>query len=278
MQVLPSQISPGENFDIFYFFRDPNDTGAHYVQAKIYDLKTGTVLATFGLDQAPTNSRLFIKTTQAPADPPGYGRNIVAVATVYSDSGYASPDLNYPEQEQYFLIKNAPVIGGGGGFDGRALIDHIDAMLDKKLAALPKPPEPIEPPPFPSEALFGAIGALQREINRIPKDEADDTAMLDAIEKVRTAVAALPEPEQTDLDPVLQAIAELHTALSQQEPKMVAAYEAAMQAFGDETIQKVEAALKDFLGRQQLHIPIADILKDSRDKPKPVDVDHLMAV
>jgi hypothetical protein len=46
MQVHPSQISPGENFDLFYFLRNPNDTTTYYVQAVIYDVRTGAILST----------------------------------------------------------------------------------------------------------------------------------------------------------------------------------------------------------------------------------------
>src|ERR1043165_263120 len=115
MQVHPSQISPGESFDIFYFIRNHTDSTTYYVQAKVYDVRTGELLATENLAQSPTNSRLFIKTIHAPPDPSGYGRNIVAIATVYTDSGYATKSQNYEEQEQYYLIKSAQTMFGGGG-------------------------------------------------------------------------------------------------------------------------------------------------------------------
>jgi hypothetical protein len=57
---------------------------------------------------------------QAPADSVGVGRNIVAVASLHTDSGYTTKSPDYEEQEQYFLIKAVPaVFGGGGGLDAR---------------------------------------------------------------------------------------------------------------------------------------------------------------
>src|SRR5438552_1488540 len=105
MQVYPSQISPAEPYDVFYFIRNPLDAATYYVRAKIYDVRTGELLDTANLDQSSTNSRLFLKRLQAPGDPGSNGRNIVAIASVYTDSGYTTKSDIYEEQEQYYLIK-----------------------------------------------------------------------------------------------------------------------------------------------------------------------------
>jgi hypothetical protein len=119
MQVAPNQISPGEPFDIFYFVRNPLDSTTYFVRAKVYDVRTGELLSTIALDQSPTNSRLFIKTVQAPPDPSGYGRNIVAIASVYLDSGFTQQSDSYEEQEQYYLIKAmAPTLPLGPAYTG----------------------------------------------------------------------------------------------------------------------------------------------------------------
>src|SRR4051794_10451153 len=152
MQVAPNQISPGENFDIFYFVRNPLDSTTYFVRAKVYDVRTGELLSTIALEQSPTNSRLFIKTVQAPADPSGYGRNIVAIASVYTDSGFTTQSESYEEQEQYYLIKAVAPVLGGGGVDMRAIRDMVEEIVSKGLKSLPAPSTPAE---FPSEALFG---------------------------------------------------------------------------------------------------------------------------
>src|ERR1700761_2888409 len=122
MQGAQNQISPAENFDIFYFLRNHTDLTTYYVQAKIYDIRTGDVLATVNLAQSPNNTRLFTKTVAAPGDPTALGRNIVAIASVYIDSGYTTKSTDYEEQEQYFLVKTMlPVVGSGGGVDYRTV-------------------------------------------------------------------------------------------------------------------------------------------------------------
>src|SRR4051812_21979151 len=114
MQSAPSQISPGESFDLFYFIRNHTDATTYYVRARIYDVRTGELLDTLDLAQSSTNARLFIKTATAPVDPTGYGRSIVSIASVYTDSGYTTKSENYEEQEQYFLVKTLAPLGGGG--------------------------------------------------------------------------------------------------------------------------------------------------------------------
>src|SRR5262245_51515555 len=134
MQVAPNQISPGEPFDIFYFVRNPLDSTTYYVRAKVYDVRTGELLDTIVLEQSPTNTRLFIKTVQAPPDPAGYGRNIVAIASVYLDSGFTQQSESYEEQEQYYLIKAVlPMMGGAvGGIDYRAMRELMEEVVSEK--------------------------------------------------------------------------------------------------------------------------------------------------
>src|SRR5436190_16248483 len=133
MQVAPSQISPGESFDIFYFIRNHTDSTTYFVRAVVYDVRTGEVLLTTNLDQASTNARLFTKTVQAPADPVGIGRNIVAIASVYTDSGYTTKSTDYEEQEQYYLIRTAAPVLGGGGVDYRTLREIVDQAISNAL-------------------------------------------------------------------------------------------------------------------------------------------------
>lgn len=286
MQVLPSQISPGENFDIFYFFRDPSDSSTHYVQAKIYDLKDGALLGTINLAQAPANSRLFIKTTQAPADAPGYGRNIVTIAAVYSDSAYASPDLNYAEQEQYFLVKNQQVSMGGGGFDMRAFGDWLESALDRRFAALPKPKESPKPTEFPTDALFGTIGKLHQEIGRIPKSGYDDTQLMASLAEVEKAIAALPPAPEHGADfagindnvaAVHTAIDELRTLIEAEGPKLLAAYHEAFQKLSQQLVPLAEKALNEFLSKQNLNIPFSEIMGGKKQPQNTRDVSHLMS-
>jgi hypothetical protein len=53
MQVHPSQISPGRVSTCFP--ADPNDTNTYYVQATIYDGRTGAILSTVQLSRSTYN-------------------------------------------------------------------------------------------------------------------------------------------------------------------------------------------------------------------------------
>lgn len=279
MQVAPNQISPGENFDVFYFLRNPLDAATYYVRAKLYDVRTGELLDTVVLDQSSTNSRLFIKTVQAPPDPSGYGRNIVAIASVYTDSGFTSQSESYEEQEQYYLIKAVlPVFGGGGGVDYRTIREIVEEVVKANKPADPEPTEPI-----PYDALFGAIGALQREVNRVPK-EIDLSSVSDALSAIQTAIGAIPtETKEPDLSGIEQAVNSILFEV-QQLPELFRSVGAAISAAQERLIKEqgaslltqLETGLTDLMGRQELTIPMASLLKDKQPTPSPINVSHLM--
>lgn len=284
MQVAPSQISPGEPFDVWYFLRNPLDSATYYVRAKVYDVRTGELLSTVALEQSPTNARLFITTTQAPPDPSGYGRNIVAIASVYLDSAFTQQSEGYEEQEQYYLIKSvAPMLGGGGGVDMRAMREMVEEVVAKKLTALPKPEKPQA---FPTEALFGAIGALQREVNRIPK-EMDLSGVSERLSALQAAISAIPEPEkpeQPDLSPIVDAvngalfeIEQLKDFMRQIGSAISSANERAIKELADKIGSDMAAELKELIGRQRISIPLVAHLPDKpASNAAPADVNHLM--
>jgi hypothetical protein len=111
---LPCRLSLADksrrNFDLFYFLRNPNDTTTYCIQANIYDVRTGAGLSTVPPTQSAYNPHLFITTLQAPADSVGLGRNMVAVASLYTDSGHTTNSPEYDEQQQCFLIKAVPPV------------------------------------------------------------------------------------------------------------------------------------------------------------------------
>jgi hypothetical protein len=283
MQVAPSQISPGEAFDVWYFIRNHTDATTYYVRAKLYDVRTGELLDTQNLSQSATNPRLFIKTVQSPSDPTGYGRNIVAIATVYTDSGYTTKSESYEEQEQYYLIKALiPFVGGGGNIDLTAFRTVVEDVVDKKLAPL-LVLEPLELPTMPFDALFGALGALQREVNRIPKDMADFAPALAAIEALEAKLETLPKFEKTNLSSLqsdigraLAAIEAARKENARTSKELVDVQKAQGATLADEVLARVESGLKDLMSRQELTIPLHSLLKDKQEQPKALDLSHLM--
>lgn len=280
MQVYPSQISPGENFDLFYFIRNPLDNTTYYVQAVIYDVRTSAVLATVQLARSSTNTRMFAATVTSPPDPSGYGRNILAIASVYTDSGYTTKSQTYEEQEQYFLVKDQFRQPGSAGIDGRALGDLIEQKITSALKGLPKPatPEPVD-----LSGVTGAIGALQREINRVPKDN-DDQAILEALATLKTAIEALPPPTlATDLTPMLKAVAlisaqltQLSTDIQKMGGTLIQAQRDAITTLAPQITAQLETALQDWTSKQSLSVPLTSILGQRNSPAQAPDLSHLM--
>lgn len=282
MQVAPNQISPGEQFDVFYFLRNHTDATTYYVRAKLYDVRTGELLDTIALDQSATNTRLFIKTVQAPADPTGYGRNVVAIATVYTDSGYTTKSDAYEEQEQYYLIKAVSPLGGGGGnIDLGAFRTIVREVVSQEIAALPKP-DPVETPDLPFDALFGAIGALTREINRIPKETFDPGALEAKFAGIRALIESRPQFKETNLaqlqkvlNGIIEAIDTTRTDNREAATSLRDAHAAAAKDLTDAVLQYLETGMTKLMSQHELTIPLSTLL---REKPEPAaDVSHLMA-
>jgi hypothetical protein len=292
MQVAPSLISPSEAFDVFYFIRNHTDGTTYYVRARIYDVRTGELLNTVDLAQAATNSRLFIKTLQAPADPVGLGRNIVAIASVYTDSAYTTKSDAYEEQEQYFLIRAVSPFalsgGGGGGVDYQLLREMLDEAVAKGLKALPTPKD-IELPDQPDmsfvDALFGTLGKILQELNRVPKKTADLGAIIKKIEAgqvtLLSAIDALPQP---DTAPMEKALEELSAAIKKlPDNKAFQTFSTGLQALVKTTLKEVEGnleeALTEVIESQEITIPVSRSTRGSVGRKAEAampDLSHIM--
>jgi len=274
MQVHPGQISPGQTFDLFYLLRNPVDSTTYYVRAVVYDLRSGDVLATQNLSQSTNNTHLFTATLQAPADSVGYGRSIVSIASVYTDASYTTKSDGYEEEEQYFLIKEDRSFGGGG-MDYKSLERLIDKAIGSRLDNLPKP-EPAQPVNL--DAVFGAIGALQREVNRIPKDDpetVDLTPLRTKLDGLEALVRTIPTdlPEAIDLSPVTEAIASvqsdiemLRQAVESAEADTVRAVQELLNAHSANVLAQIETGLKDMMSRQNFTMPLEELIKLSKEQ------------
>lgn len=290
MQVHPSQISPGEPFDIFYFVRNHTDATTYYVQAKVYDVKTGELLATHALTQSPVNARLYSKTIDAPPDPVGYGRNIVAIATVYTDSGFSSKSENYEEQEQYYLVKSVlPFAGvGGGGIDPHTLREIVQEELKTAIDGLPKP-EKLRVPDAPDmsfvDALFGALGAITREVGRIPKEGADLSSIRNQIANLGKMVEGRPQFQPTDLSSlaevtqnVLARLESVAKELKVSNGQVVQVFESALKDFATTFGEEIAAKIDEAVSSQEITLPLS-FTPRTRKAPKeesPADVSSLM--
>jgi hypothetical protein len=216
-----NQINPSTPFTVSFYIPVNTDVNLYYVQAIIYDALTGEILATENLDRQTTNTRLYSKRVQSPGDASSTGRLIVVAATAYTDSGYTSKSPDYQDQAETYLVKATPSVlgGGGGGFgiDYVKVREIVEDVIDKKQPKKPekaeKEPEPIKPPEMRWDAVLGAIGALQREINRIPKDATDVSPVLSGLDNLKQAIADKEVTEKTDIEPLMAKIDDLETRL-----------------------------------------------------------------
>lgn len=290
MQVQPSLITPGDPFDIFYFLRNPVDTATYYIKAAIYDVRNGEQITTVTLTRSTVNSHLYFATLQAPPDPSAMGRNIVAIASVYTDSAYTTKSDAYEEQESYFLVKaQVPFAAGGGGVDYSRLREIVEDIVKGN-----KP----DTPDMPFEALFGAIGALQRELNRVPKDLADIGPVLEAIKRLQTTLDELPDPDEVNLQPLLDAIETIpkktatsiasvsdrwtkpiETAadkLTAKSTEAVDRVQASLATLGDKLAERVGKVVGHEVRNAEIRLTLGSgPTATQQPQPSPVSIDHL---
>jgi hypothetical protein len=143
-------------------------------------------------------------------------------------------------------------------------------------------PKPAPAPEFPSDALFGAIGALQREVNRVPK-EIDLSGVSERLSALQAAISAIPPPEKPDLSAITDAVNSILFEVEQLKPfvqqvgaAISAAQERLIREQGAALLSDVEGGLKELMGRQELTVPFSSLMKEKQPTPSPIDVGHLM--
>ncbi len=272
MQVAPSQMSPAESFDVFYFIRNHTDGTTYYVRAVVYDVRTGEVITTVNLEQSATNARLFIKTLQAPPDPVGMGRNIVAIATVYTDSSYTT-------KSQEAML---PSGGGGGGVDWTVMRDLINDVLDKRLKD-PEGPRKISDMPF--DGLFETLGTFGEQIDKLPKDGVDLKPVMTAFSEVMSAIAAIEKPEKVDLAPLmtlmqstLDAVKALPTVIDRAGDRIAKENQAAYKKLAAKIIEDAEKGLQGVWDKQEVTIPLSKLIQKKSDDATEKEVDPMKEV
>lgn len=110
------QLRPGEQFPITYRISDPSDSTTYYVQAKIYNSRTNTLLDTVNL--ADQGNGVFRQNWQVVGDSSDQGLFIDINVNVYTDSGYTAVSSNYQQENRQYLVQervNTHRFGGGGG-------------------------------------------------------------------------------------------------------------------------------------------------------------------
>lgn len=201
-------LQPQANFTVVRQIGDHTDVGTNYVQAVIRNAYTDEILATLNLTDK--GGQRFKGDWKVSADPSGQGYYVSIVTSVYTDSGYTTKNANYADEENTYLVADRVGIltrsHGGGGISARDVRIVLTQELEKVLT--------------PINTVFGAIGALQREINRIPKEQPEMQweGIQSAIQEVKTAIAAIPtEQKEPDLAPLAAGIEKVLAAVNEKE-------------------------------------------------------------
>lgn len=178
-------LQPGNSFTVVRQIENHLDAATNYVQAVIRNAYTDAIIDTLQLTDK--GSQRFSKNWQVPADSSGQGFYISIVTSVYTDSGYTTKNPNYGDQENTYLIQDRVLRGGGTGIDAYTVRKIIQDELAKNA------------PSF--DALYGTLGALQREVNRIPKESV-------SLDPILTALKEMEIPEM-DMKPMMDCMDEM---------------------------------------------------------------------
>lgn len=198
------QIRPGQQVYITYLIPNPSDPNTYFPQAVVKNTMSQAIIATVNLTQDPTQPLRYVGSFTAPGDSVGNGYFMDSVAIPYTDSGHTTPSRNYgAEQVTYFAWQPPPYYGGGDA----VLIDYdkVGALMDERLAMLPKP-DKIKFPKFPN----------------IPQHKETDLApvltqfgpVMDSMKELHGKVDGMPQTEKVDLRPVMQSLASVAASVS----------------------------------------------------------------
>ena len=192
------QVEPQTPLPLVYQINDHMDASrdSYYVRAVVRDSLTGATIQSKNLSSAGLGTGRYTSQFGAPVDGTGLGRQIDVTTTVYSDSGYTTKHASYAEVLERWYVKSAPVHYGGGNTS-----EDIDyARIEKILKKAVKDEFDGRGEPAPGE-----------QVNLTPLQEsiASVIAAIDALE-----MPEIKEPEKINLDPVLNAIAALETAIA----------------------------------------------------------------
>lgn len=204
------------NFTVVRQIANHLDTDTNYVRAVIRNAYTDATLDT--LDLTDKGGQRFSKNWRVPSDPSGEGFYITIVTSVYTDSGYTTKNANYGDEENTYLVADAPsAIGRGStGIDARTVRRIISEELDKRKEEPEEADEVDEveeieiPEELPrwDEILF-AIDKLNTTLKPIKPEKVDFKPLNDALQSILSAVNGKPVTPVTNLTPVLTKIQEI---------------------------------------------------------------------
>lgn len=269
------QIEPGEYIGIARVLADPADSATYFVQAKIRNARTGSLIATVNLTDR--GSGIFSNEYLAPSVDIGKGLYIVITSTVYTDSGYTALSDAYARESQTYLVSpRMQHLGGGGGpgsdFYRKIFREMFKEFLVQFIKAVPK---------FDATPIAEAIAAAQ---------ESKGTALTEnQIEAL--ILRHKPQMEKFDYQTILTAIGDkpvfewkeeflqsVHKAIAEKPVTEVPPFdktdilEAIQNTKIDPYVEAITKSMSESAG-PILNAALAEMLADSKRKepaPEPV--------
>lgn len=149
------QLSPKSAIPVSYTASIPGDTTLYYVQAVLRDTASSTVLQTLNLTQESSTPNRYTGSFEPVSDPSGLGRPVDITITVYNDSAYTDPSLNYQiSQLSYVVLQPFIANLGNGGGGSNVSYEKIAATMLAVLEGAPKKED--------ADRVLGAISGIPR--------------------------------------------------------------------------------------------------------------------
>ena len=203
------QLSPNENYPIFYGIINHTDTNTYYVRTVIYD-SSHNVLDTVNLEDKGNQN--FLKIWKVPYDNVFQrGKWVLLVTSVYTDSGYTTKSENYGDEFETHLIQERwnmatmASIGGGGGTDIGTIKKAVKEEINKLKFPTPKEFKQKEYGTNFSDIATG-LSTLKKAIETIPTEQVSLRSLENSIDDLIDEVKAKPVTPVTNLKPIAKAI------------------------------------------------------------------------
>ena len=208
MQLIPNRI-----FTVVRQIGNHTDTGTYYVRAIIRNAYTDEILAT--LDLEDKGGLRFKKDWRVPAETSGLGSFISIVTSVYVADDYVTKSENYSDEEHTYLwAELSSVVGSGGqGFSEKFDYRRIESIVAKGIATIPAP-EPFPEIPTPKEYemrwndVLDAVERVRIAVEALPTENNDDAPIMKKLDEIAIAIESKEVTPATDLTPVLNKLSE----------------------------------------------------------------------
>jgi len=277
-------LTPNQQFTFVFQLGDPTDTSTNYVQSIVRYSATSAIIATMKLTSL--GGQRFSGTFTVPADVSGQGYNLDITSTVYTDSGYSQPNINYPiSTQQYTAIQplnSFAMAGGDDGIDEATLIKVLERMLSKHVGGIKFP--------TPKDVDFSPITEKQDELldmmveNRgnhiITHAKIDNNAS--EINKIPKSYPIAREPKEVDLYPLIEGIQNIHKAHdsfrnemiqrhAEHEKRVAKMIEDSKKYISDESSKRIKDTIDEKRGEI---FTINAVSQDKKPEPKPKPIDE----